>query len=106
MPAVQGVHSLPPRLNMGGALSFLRHVYDLDTLDTRFTVSSSTPYTAAIEARIDAAAEGSERAARWSGRPSSESRWRTPEFYLYYVLFTVAMPCMFWIAYDASKRTI
>ncbi|KAI1193546.1 MBOAT, membrane-bound O-acyltransferase family-domain-containing protein [Nemania serpens] len=90
---------------MGGALSFLRHVYDLDTLDTRFTVSSSTPYTAAIEARIDAAAEGSERAARWSGRPSSESRWRTPEFYLYYVLFTVAMPCMFWIAYDASKPT-
>lgn len=91
---------------MGGALSFLRNVYDLDTLDTRFTVSSTTPYKAVVEARNDTADASRERAARWNGRPPSESRWRTPEFYLYYVVFVIAMPSMFWIAYDASKSTI
>ncbi|KAI1181937.1 MBOAT, membrane-bound O-acyltransferase family-domain-containing protein [Nemania serpens] len=90
---------------MGGALSFLRNVYDLDTLDTRFTVSSTTPYKAVVEARNDTADASRERAARWNGRPPSESRWRTPEFYLYYVVFVIAMPSMFWIAYDASKTT-
>ncbi|KAI1174280.1 MBOAT, membrane-bound O-acyltransferase family-domain-containing protein [Nemania sp. FL0916] len=88
-----------------GAFSFLRHIYDLDTLDTRFTVSSSTPYRTVIEARSDAAAASKERAARWNSRPasSSESRWKTPEFYLYYVVFIVAIPYMFWIAYQASS---
>ncbi|KAI1160725.1 MBOAT, membrane-bound O-acyltransferase family-domain-containing protein [Nemania serpens] len=95
---------------MGGALSFLRRVYDLDTLDTRFTVSSTTPYQAVVEARDDkarddTAAASGEHAVRWDGRPSSESRWRTPEFYLYYAIFAFAMPCMFYIAYDASKPT-
>ncbi|KAI1114978.1 MBOAT, membrane-bound O-acyltransferase family-domain-containing protein [Nemania sp. NC0429] len=90
---------------MGGALSFLRNVYDLDTLDTRFTVSSSTPYAVVVEARSDAPAASRERAARWNGRPPSESRWRTPEFYLYYLIMAFAVPCMFWIAYNASKPT-
>ncbi|KAI3318529.1 putative glycerol:H+ symporter [Xylariaceae sp. AK1471] len=86
-----------------GTLSFLGKVYDLDTLDTRFTVSSTTPYKTVIEARNDTAAS-KERAAKWNSR-ASESRWRTTEFYLYYVIYAFAITYMFWITYDASSTT-
>ncbi|KAI0187140.1 MBOAT, membrane-bound O-acyltransferase family-domain-containing protein [Astrocystis sublimbata] len=88
------------------AFSFLGKVYDLDTLDTRFTISSATPYRAVVEARHDTAAASKDRAARWSSAPpSSPSRWRTTEFYWYYVVFALAVPSMFWIAYDASRTS-
>ncbi|KAI0107877.1 MBOAT, membrane-bound O-acyltransferase family-domain-containing protein [Nemania sp. FL0031] len=87
-----------------GAFSFLRNVYDLDTLDTRFIVSSTTPYQTVIEARNDTAAASKERATKWKSRPSSsESKWNTPEFYLYLIVIGLAIPYMFWIAYGASK---
>ncbi|TRX94135.1 hypothetical protein FHL15_004903 [Xylaria flabelliformis] len=88
-----------------GVFSILGNVYDLDTLDTRFTVSSTTPYKTVIEARNDTTAASKERAAKWNSRPQSVSKWNTPEFYLYYVVFVLAVPYMFWIAYDASKTT-
>ncbi|KAH8159235.1 hypothetical protein CIB48_g9018 [Xylaria polymorpha] len=88
-----------------GAFSYLGNIYNLDTLDTRFVVSSNTPYKAVVEARDDTATASKERAARWNSRPQSESRWKTPEFYLYYVLFGAALPSMFWVAYEASKTT-
>lgn len=88
-----------------GAFSYLGNIYNLDTLDTRFVVSSNTPYKAVVEARDDTATASKERAARWNSRPQSESRWKTPEFYLYYVLFGAALPSMFWVAYEASKST-
>ncbi|KAI2626393.1 MBOAT, membrane-bound O-acyltransferase family-domain-containing protein [Xylaria nigripes] len=91
-----------------GAMSFLRSIYDLDTLDTRFIVSSTTPFQTVIESRNNAtAASSKERAVRWNSRASSvsASRWNTPEFYLYYVVFVLAVPYMFWVAYDASKIT-
>ncbi|KAI0521569.1 putative glycerol:H+ symporter [Xylaria bambusicola] len=90
-----------------GVSSIFRNVYDLDTLDTRFTVSSNTPYKTVIDARNDATAASRERAAKWNSRLSSQSksRWNTPEFYLYYLVFILAIPYMFWSAYDASKPT-
>lgn len=92
-----------------GLFSIFRNIYDLDTLDTRFTVSSNIPYKTAIEDRSDATAASKERAANWNSQPStssqSKSRWNTPEFYLYYVVFIVAIPSMFWAAYSASKST-
>lgn len=88
-----------------GALSFFRNVYDLDTLDTRFTVTSTTPYQTVIESRNDTAFASKERAARWKSRPPSESRWKTPEFYVYLVGTALAIPAMLWVAYEASQRT-
>lgn len=85
-----------------GVLSFLRATYDLDTLDTRFTNTSSTPYKTVIEARGDAAAS-KERAAKWKSQ-GQPSRWNTPEFYLYYFVLLLVIPYMFWVAYDASRR--
>ncbi|UKZ65499.1 uncharacterized protein TrAtP1_006698 [Trichoderma atroviride] len=84
-----------------GVLSYLRKVYDLDTLDTRFTSSSSAPYQTVIDARGDSiAAREAEIKARSSAPPP---KWRTPEFFLYYLVFIVVVPYMFWIAYDVSK---
>lgn len=86
-----------------GPLSYLGKVYDLDTLDTRFTNSSSVPYQTVIEARSDPVA-GREAASKALAR-AQPSKWRTPEFYLYYAVFALAVPYMFWSAYDVSRRT-
>src|SRR5947209_1684882 len=66
-------------------ISNLRRLYSLDTLDTRFTKSkSSSPIQAEAQ----------------------PSKWRTPEFYLYYVIFIVVVPQMFKVSYDVSKSTL
>ncbi|KAM4067246.1 MBOAT, membrane-bound o-acyltransferase family protein [Hirsutella rhossiliensis] len=82
-------------------LSFLRKVYDLDTLDTRFTSSSAAPYQTVIDARSDAATSR-ESAAKAQAR-AQPPMWRTPEFYLYYLVFALAVPYMFWTAYHVSR---
>lgn len=75
-----------------GPLSFLASIYDLDTLDTRFTTPSSVPYRAAADAPV-------------KPDPRAEpSKWATPEFYLYYLVFVTVVPYMFWVAYDVSRR--
>jgi hypothetical protein len=85
-----------------GVLSFIRSVYDLDTLDTRFTNSSSVPYQTVVDARSDPAASR-ESPLKVQSR-SQPSKWRTPEFYLYYLVFLVAVPYMFWVPYSVSTR--
>lgn len=89
-----------------GVFSFLKSVYTLDTLDTRFTSSSSVPYKTVVEARSDPVAQREVTAAKAQRRHAQPSKWRTPEFYLYYVVFVVAVPYMFWIAYDVSRRML
>ncbi|RYP61440.1 hypothetical protein DL771_010140 [Monosporascus sp. 5C6A] len=87
-----------------GVLSFLRKIYNLDTLDTRFTNSTSVPYKTVIDSRDDATAS-KERASRWN----SSSTWprpSTPEVYLYILLISAATPYMFWGAYDASRSLL
>lgn len=84
-----------------GPLAFLSSLYDHDTLDTRFTTASSTPYQNVIEARLDPSIK-KDSAAKERSR-AQPSKWKTPEFYLYYVVFAVAIPYMFWITYDVSR---
>ncbi|AEO54054.1 hypothetical protein MYCTH_2296135 [Thermothelomyces thermophilus ATCC 42464] len=76
-------------------LSFLSSIYDLETLDTRFTTPSSVPYRAANDKR-----EGDRAVADKRVEPP---KWRTPEFYFYYLVFLVVVPYMFWVAYDVSR---
>ena len=79
-------------------------VYDLDTCDTRFTNPSTVPYQTVIDARsdpVDPRRESAKKAQR--GGPS---RWKTSEFYFYYLVFAIAVPYMFWVAYDVSRRTL
>ncbi|KAI5920699.1 MBOAT family protein [Camillea tinctor] len=82
-------------------LSFFRSIYDLDTLDTRFTTPSATPYKAVIEARDDAVAS-KERASKFNSR-APPPKWKTPEFLLYFLTLSFVIPYMFWVAYDASR---
>lgn len=90
-------------------LRFLRRLYTLDTLDTRFTISSTTPpKQLATELRIDPAKPSpteAKDAARPAPRaaPAQPSKWNTPEFYLYYLVFLFAVPFMFYTVYDVSK---
>lgn len=85
-----------------GILSFLRSVYTLDTLDTRFETPSSSSYRTVIDSRRDPGAKDAQRE-RLASR-ASPSKWNTPEFYLYYLVFIVCVPLMIWIPYTVSRR--
>jgi len=94
--------------------SYVRSIYALDTIDTRFTNSSATPYKTVIDARLDPAKSNVKRddsvpgvgvKTDHSGRPIAQpSKWNTLEFYFYYLVFMVVVPYMFWIPYDVSRR--
>jgi len=94
--------------------SYVRSIYALDTIDTRFTSSSTTPYKTVVDARSDSASSTSKRddsvlgagvKTDRRGRPVAKpSLWNTPEFYFYYFVFITIVPYMFWIAYDVSRR--
>ncbi|KAK5992471.1 Glycerol uptake protein 1 [Cladobotryum mycophilum] len=84
-----------------GLVSYLRTVYDLDTLDTRFSNSSSVPYQTVIDSRDDPVAKKDAADKARSG--AQPSKWGSPEFYFYYIVFVVVVPYMFWIAYDVSR---
>ncbi|KAK4141832.1 MBOAT, membrane-bound O-acyltransferase family-domain-containing protein [Dichotomopilus funicola] len=88
-----------------GPLGFLRSLYDLDTLDTRFTTPSSVPYRA-VTAHDKREDDGGDRGATSGNSKRAEApKWKTPEFYLYYLVFIVVVPYMFWVAYDVSRPT-
>ena len=91
-------------------LSFLGSVYDLDTLDTRFTTPSSIPYStksssANLAGDRQTSSKRDERGATAS-LSTSPPRWATAEFYLYYLVFLVAVPYMFWVPYTVSRRML
>ncbi|KAK4454828.1 glycerol uptake protein 1 [Podospora aff. communis PSN243] len=88
-----------------GLLSFLRSVYDLDTIDTRLTTPSSVPYSAksAVTADEGRNKKDDKRSASPQTAQTSPSRWLTPEFLLYYFLLSFIIPSMFWIAYSVSR---
>ncbi len=85
-----------------GLLAFFRSIYNVDTLDTRFTTPSSVPYKTVVDARGDK--DG--RLQNALDKRAEPPKWNTPEFYLYYLVFLVCVPYMFWIAYDVSRRTL
>lgn len=98
-----------------GLLEFLRDLYTLNTLDTRFTISSTTPPRDAHRelrsnvlpnAQRDAqnGPDGSSKKAPSRSREPQPSKWNTPEYYLYYLVFIVAIPMMFKAVYNVSQR--
>lgn len=90
--------------------SYIRSIYSLDTIDTRFTGDPNTPYAAHIDpVKLDSKEDGPPQGVAVKrdghGRPIAQpSLWKTPEFYFYYLVFIVIVPYMFWIAYDVSRR--
>lgn len=89
-------------------VSYFKRLYALDTLDTRFTVSSKTPLQqTANEHAIDALSPRNELVENSLHRrlplASHPSKWRTPEFYFYYFCFITIVPLMFYVPYSVSK---
>ncbi|KUM64827.1 hypothetical protein ACN42_g2261 [Penicillium freii] len=81
---------------MPSIFAWLRRVYSLDTLDTRFT-SSATP------AHTNTRPSKDTRNAIAQGAPPS--LWRTPEFFVYYLFFIILVPLMFKTVIDVSKES-
>ena len=93
-----------------GFLFWLRRLYSLDTLDTRFTTPSTTPLKVAAESlpernelRAERAGAGPRTGAGGNGNGASPPRWRSPEFILYYAILSVAVPMMFKSAIEVSQ---
>ncbi|KAK2068271.1 hypothetical protein P8C59_002919 [Phyllachora maydis] len=84
-----------------GLLSFIKAVYDLDTLDTRFTTPSTVPYKTVVESRKNGA-DKRETVNKTRDR-AQPSKWNTPEFYLYYLVVGAAVYNMFRVAYNVSR---
>lgn len=83
-------------------LSFLRNLYSLDTLDTRFTTSSKTPSKDASEH----SAKAVERDVKTQSQlpaGAQPSKWNTPEFYFYALVFILAVPNMYKAVWDVSQ---
>ena len=81
---------------MPSLLSWLRRIYSLDTLDTRFTTAATTPANADTRPPKDARANV-------IAQRASAPLWRTPEFFVYYLFFITLVPLMFKTVIDASK---
>lgn len=85
-----------------GPFSYFRSIYDVSALDTRFTTPASVPYRTAQETRDDpAVAKDHAASIKASAAPS---RWTSPEYIGYAIFLAWAIPGMFVIGYNVSKR--
>ncbi|KIV90574.1 hypothetical protein PV10_07862 [Exophiala mesophila] len=84
---------------MTAIVSFLRELYSLDTLDTRFTNSPSIPPRTAKGSQ----SSSTERDRKNVPADVSPSRWRTPEFYFYGLVFLFCVPQMYWAVVQVSQ---
>ncbi|THW71295.1 glycerol:H+ symporter-like protein [Aureobasidium pullulans] len=90
-------------------LSFIKKLYSLDTLDTRFTTSTKTPHKLTPEDSI----ADSKLPAQQILQPGKEqslpgtqpSKWNTPEFYFYYICFLTIPVFMVKAVYDVSQES-
>lgn len=89
---------------------YVRRLFSLDTLDTRFTAATKGTRQASYEqlsadpAKPSSNREDSNDGAERSTEGGSHSRWGSREFFLYWLVLLVAIPLMFKSAYDVSNR--
>ncbi len=90
------------------ALLYIRQLYSLDTLDTRFVVPATAPPKEALEeANVDPANPLPVPHGKDKSRNGTESvqpsRWRTNEYYFYYVVISASVFMMFKLVIECSK---
>jgi protein-cysteine N-palmitoyltransferase HHAT len=83
-------------------LNSLRELYSLDTLDTRFTTPSSTPPTLLKEGTPSK--PGTRDGKTQQAPDVSPPRWKTPEFFVYLLVFLFCVPQMYWAVVSVSQR--
>jgi hypothetical protein len=88
-------------------LQYVRQLYSLDTLDTRFVVPATAPPKEALELReLDPASPLPVRNGQVKSREEERvqpSRWNTPEFYFYNAVIAYAIYFMFKKNIEVSK---
>jgi hypothetical protein len=89
-------------------LQYLKQLYSLDTLDTRFIVPATAPPKEALEeARLESKGTLPVRDGHFKDRKLAEnappSKWRTPEFSFYFLVIAVCVPLMMKSVYDVSQ---
>ena len=96
------------------SLRYVQKLFSLETLDTRFTISSKAPTSneqlLSEPSRTVPNDTGYNLRSRRNGSTNkdaelSASKWRSPEFIAYAAVFLVAVPLMFKSVYDVSNRT-
>lgn len=92
------------------ALRFIRQLYSLDTLDTRFIVPATTPPREALEeAKLDPVrplpVESAKGKSPSPGEHFHPPRWRTLEFYFYYVSISASIYFMIKLVHDSSVES-
>lgn len=86
------------------ALSYLRQLYSLDTLDTRFVVPATVPPKEALEeANVDPAISDGRGKSRNGANSVQPPRWKTNEFYFYYLAISASVFFMFKLVLECSK---
>ncbi|EXJ72636.1 uncharacterized protein A1O5_03782 [Cladophialophora psammophila CBS 110553] len=80
-------------------LSFFRDLYSLDTLDTRFTNSFSTP----LKSVNEGSSKPTVRDGKTQPADAPRPRWGTTEFYVYLVVFLFCVPQMYWAVVSVSQ---
>ncbi|CAI7661600.1 unnamed protein product, partial [Penicillium manginii] len=92
---------------MASLFTWLRRLYSLDTLDTRFTATAITPTNANVNSNSNSDTRPAAKDARASSiaQNARASLWHTPEFFIYYLFFITLVPLMFKTVIDASKES-
>ena len=90
---------------------YVKSLFSLDTLDTRFTSARGSRQPTYEPLPLDPAKaplNNGLSAFKVTSQPevSSRARWRSPEFAFYASVFLVAIPLMFKSAYEVSNRKI
>lgn len=91
------------------ALQYAGRLFSVDTLDARFTSSSTTPPSRVDHARSSPSevpyngSRNGRAGAEVTAKGTSPPRWRSPEFLYHGLVFLVAVPLMFKTVYDVSK---
>lgn len=90
---------------MASLFTWLRRLYSLDTLDTRFTATAITPANpnSSSSSNSDTRPAAKDARANSIAQNARASLWRTPEFFIYYLFFIILVPLMFKTVIDASK---
>ena len=92
-------------------LQFLRQLYSIETLDTRFVVPATAPPKEALEeAQRDPAGPLPVRNGQTKSRSTVDDvqppRWNTPEYYVYFVVVGLCVPFMCKTVVDVSKGKV
>ena len=91
-------------------LQYIRRLYSLDTLDTRFTASKSSSSKEPGAGRHNIRSTGGAPVADFAAGETTKNSgisaplWKTQEFYVYYIMFIVVVPLMFKVAIEVSNR--